>query len=124
MYLIAAFGFLMMLLSLVMAIKPESFADGIIALSKKSCFHPFEVISRIIAGVIFVVYSSDTVFPRAILIIGYTLIVVGIGLAVTPARFHKKFAVWSANSFRGKFRLIGIASIPLSLLLIYCATGI
>lgn len=123
MYLITAFGLLMMLLSLVMAIKPNSFSNGIISFSEKPYFHLFEIISRIIAGLIFVIYAADTLFPKIISVIGFALIAVGLGLAVTPPSLHKKFAVWSANNFRDKFRLIGIVSIPLSLLLIYSAAG-
>ncbi len=45
MYLIAFFGFLMMILSILMIAKPEYWADGIIKISEKSWFHPFEIIS-------------------------------------------------------------------------------
>lgn len=123
MYLIAVFGLLMMVLSLTMVIKPDSFSAGIITFSEKPYFHLFEISSRIIAGLIFVAFAADTVFPRVISIIGFALIFVGVGLALTPPRVHRKFAVWSANEFRDKFRLIGIVSVPLSLLLIYVAVG-
>lgn len=124
MYLIAAFGFLMMLLGLSMVAKPDSFSNGIILFSEKSYFHLFEILSRITAGVIFVSYAANTVFPKTILFIGYGLILVGIGLTLTPPKLHRKFAVWSANSFRSNFRLIGIASVPLSIFLIYAAIGV
>lgn len=123
MYLIAAFGLLMMVLSLTMVIKPDSFTAGIITFSEKPYFHVFEIVSRIIAGLIFVTYATDTVFPAVISVIGFALILVGVGLALTPPRVHRKFAVWSANEFRDRFRLIGIVSVPLSLLLIYVAVG-
>lgn len=123
MCLIAAFGLLMMLLSLSMVAKPESFSNGIITFSEKSYFHLFEIISRIATGIIFVAYAEKTIFPKTISFIGYGLILVGLGLALTPPKLHRKFAVWSANNFRGKFRLIGIASVPLSMFLIYAATG-
>jgi hypothetical protein len=123
MYLIAAFGLLMMLLSLSMIAKPDSFSNGIITFSEKSYFHLFEIISRIAAGIIFVTYAENTIFPKTISFIGYGLILVGLGLALTPPKLHRKFAVWSANNFRDKFRLIGIASVPLSMFLIYAATG-
>lgn len=121
MYLIAAFGFLMMLFGLAMVWNPDAFSSGIITFSKKPYFHLFEIASRIIAGLIFIVYADDTVFPVGISIVGYGLILVGIGLALTPPRMHRKFAVWSANEFREKFRLIGIVSIFLSSVLMYVA---
>ncbi|MEO3679748.1 hypothetical protein ABGI61_12000 [Rheinheimera sp. FR7-31] len=123
MYLIAAFGLLMMSLSLAMVAKPDAFSNGIITFSEKSYFHLFEIISRIAAGIIFIAYAENTLFPITISFIGYGLILVGLGLALTPPKLHKKFAVWSANKFRSKFRLIGIASVPLSMFLIYSAVG-
>lgn len=123
MYLIAALGLLMTLLSLAMVVKPGSFSDEIISFSKKPYFHLFEIISRVISGIIFVVYAADTLAPKTMYVIGVALIVVGLGLAVTPPSAHKKFAIWSANNFRSKFRLIGLVSIPLALLLIYSAVG-
>jgi hypothetical protein len=112
-----------MLLSLLMVMKPESFSKGIISFSEKSYFHLFEIISRIATGIIFTVYAADTAFPKTILYIGYGLILVGISLALAPPKLHRKFAVWSAISFRNKFRLIGIASLPLSIFFIYAIIG-
>lgn len=123
MYFIAAFGLLMLLLSLVMAVKPASFSKGIISFSEQPYFHIVEVFSRIVAGLIFINYSANTRFPQAIFAIGIVLLGVGMGLALTPPRLHRKFALWSAQYFNNKFRLIGLFSIPLSLLLIYSAVG-
>ncbi|MFB2660215.1 hypothetical protein [Shewanella mangrovisoli] len=117
MYFIAAFGLLMLLFSLVMVARPAAFANGIIAFSERPYFHIVEVVSRIIAGVIFIQYCADTRF----LAIGIVLLCVGIGLACTPPSKHRKFALWSAQAFNNQFRLIGVVSVPLSLLLIYAA---
>lgn len=122
MYFIAAFGLLMLLLSLVMAVKSASFSKGIISFSEQPYFHIVEVFSRIVAGLIFINYSANTRFPQAIFAIGIVLLGVGMGLALTPPRLHRKFALWSAHYFKNKFRLIGLLSVPLSLLLIYSAS--
>lgn len=121
MYFIAAFGLVMLLLNLVMAVKPESFSKGIIAFSEQPYFHIVEVVSRMIAGLIFIIYAADTRFPQAIFAIGIVLVCVGVGLAFTPPSLHRKFALWSAHYFNNKFRFIGLFSVPLSLLLIYSA---
>lgn len=113
MFFIAAFGLLMLLFSLVMVIRPAAFADGIIAFSEQPYFHIVEVVSRIIAGVIFIQYCADTRFPQLILAIGIVLLCVGIGLAcTTPPSQHRKFALWSAQAFKNQFRLIGVVSVP------------
>ena len=123
MYFIAAFGLLMLLLSLMMFFRPDAFAQGIINFSEQPYFHPFEIISRLVAGGIFVAYAPDTQFPLLFKIIGLVLLLVGAGLACTPPGLHKKFAVQSANSCRNCFRFIGIASVVLAVALIYAAIG-
>ena len=48
------FRFLMMILSRIMIVNPEYWSDGIVSFSKKSWFHPFEIISRFGFGLAFV----------------------------------------------------------------------
>jgi uncharacterized protein YjeT (DUF2065 family) len=123
MYFIAAFGLLMLFFSLMMLFRPHNFAQGIINFSEQPYFHPFEIISRLIAGGIFIAYGPDTQFPLLFKIIGSVLLLVGVGLACTPPGLHKKFAVQSANSCRNYFRFIGVVSVVLAIALIYAAVG-
>ena len=123
MYFIAAFGLLMLLFSLMMVFRPQAFAQSIVDFSEQPYFHPFEIISRLIAGVLFVTYAADTRFPLLFKVIGLVLVLVGVGLAFTPPRLHKKFAVQSALRCKNYFRFIGIASVVLSFALIYAAIG-
>lgn len=123
MYFIAAFGLLMLLFSLTMVFRPHAFTQGIINFSEWPYFHPFEIISRLIAGGIFVAYASETQFPLLFKVIGLVLLLVGTGLALTPPRLHKKFAVQSANSCKNYFRFIGVVSVVLALAWIYAAIG-
>ncbi|WP_127019932.1 hypothetical protein [Rheinheimera mangrovi] len=124
MYFIAAFGVLMLLFSLMMLFRPHAFAQGIINFSEQPYFHPFEIISRLIAGGLFVAYAADTQFPLLFKVIGLVLLLVGAGLALTPPSLHKKFAVQSAQGCKNYFRLIGGASVGLSFALIYAAIGL
>jgi len=121
MYIIAFFGFLMVVLSLLMIIKPESWANGIVEFSEKPYFHPFEIISRFGFGIIFVLFAGKTLYPKLITIIGYLLLAVSIGLLFTPPAKHRQFALWSAHKFRNKFRLMGFFSLAFGTFLIYAA---
>ncbi|SRR3989338_2713204 len=123
MYFIAAFGLLMLLFSLTMLFRPGDFAQGIINFSEQPYFHPFEIISRLIAGGIFVVYAADTQFPVLFKAIGLVLLLVGAGLALTPPSVHKKFAVQAAQRCKNYFSLIGMVSVVLAVALIYAAVG-
>ena len=121
MYVVAIFGILMMLLSVVMIINPDAWANGIVKFSEKKWFHPFEIISRFVFGLLFVLFARQTPYPTLILIIGYLLIAVSIGLLFTPPSKHKQFAVWSAQKFRDKFRWFGFGSFLFGAFLIYAA---
>ncbi len=120
-YLIAFFGFILSLLSAVMVINPEYWSNGIVKFSQKSFFHPFEIISRFIFGSGFIIYSHQTLYPTLMLIIGYSLVGVGIGLSLTPPTKHKQFAVWSAKRFKRFFRPAGIFSFSVGIFIVYAA---
>ncbi len=123
MYFIAAFGLLMFYFSLMMLFKPHAFAQAIINFSEWPYFHPFEIISRLIAGGLFVAYAGDTQFPLVFEMIGLVLLLVGTGLALTPQALHKKFAVQSATSCKNYFRFIGVVSVVLAVAFIYASVG-
>ncbi len=123
MYLLASFGILMVLLSISMVLSPIRFSNGIIRFSESVYFHPFEIISRLAFGVVFVIYANHTLYPQMILVIGYILIAVGIGLTLTPPTKHKQFAVWSAKKFLHAFRPAGVISFLFGLFIIYASIG-
>lgn len=123
MYFITAFGSVMICLSLVMIVNPRYWSDSIVTFSKKSYFHWFEVVSRLVVGFVFVGFSQSTLYPQLTLGIGCLLIAVGFGLIVIGAVKHREFAVWSALKFRGIFRLAGCVSLVFGLFLIYVATS-
>lgn len=122
MYFITAFGALMVALSFIMITKPNDWSNGIIAFSKKPWFHWFEVLSRTLAGAIFIFYYEQSLYPNLIKGLGYLLIAVGIGLIIIGPQKHKKFAVWSAEKFRPIFRVSGIGSFCFGIFLIYISS--
>ena len=122
MYFITAFGLLMICLSIIMIVNPSYWSNGIVDFSRKPYFHWFEVISRLIAGLVFVLYSHTTLYPQLVLSIGYLLIAVGFGLIITGSVKHHQFAVWSANKFKSIFRLAGFGSFIFGGFLIYIST--
>jgi len=121
MYIIIFFGFLMFLLSLIMIINPAYWANGIIKFSEKSWFHPFEIISRFVFGLGFVLFAGQTLYPTLMSIIGYGLIAVSVGLLFTPPSKHREFALWSAEKFKNYFRWFGFVSLVFGAFLIYGA---
>ena len=106
-----------------MIVSPNRFSEKIIAFSKNKYFHVFEIASRLISGVLIVLYANSTLYPAPYSVFGYLLILVAIGLAATPPKLHIKFAVWSANSLKYYFRYLGIVFLPISFLFIYGAIG-
>ncbi|MBW8190178.1 hypothetical protein K0504_03940 [Neiella marina] len=123
MIVVIAFGLLMAGFCLWMVYNPHSFADGIIRFSQQRHFHLFEIISRITIGALFVALAHQTAIPTIITVLGYLLICVGVGLLLTPPRFHQQFAVWAATKFANVFRIIGVLGVVLALAFIWSAVA-
>ncbi len=121
MYWIAIFGLLLLYFSARMIRDPQGFAKGIVWFSQQWFFHPFEILSRALAGLVMLVFADETRMPLMFTVLGYGLLIVAAGLALTPPSRHRQFAVWSASAFATYFRLIGVLTIPLALLLLYGA---
>jgi len=120
-YLIALFGILLVLLSVVMVANPEYWSRGIVKFSKVAYFHPLEIVSRLLFGAIFITFADQTLYPTLMSVIGYVLVAVGIGLSLTPPSKHRRFAAWSAQRFKSVFRPAGALSFVFGIFIIYAA---
>lgn len=118
MYFIATVGALWAYFCLCMIISPARFAQGIVAFSQHRLFHPFEVISRLLAGALFFYFADTTPAPWLIKAVGVGLILVGLGLIWLRSPRHKQFAVWSAQRFKTSFRLIGAVCLPIAIVFV------
>lgn len=121
MYVIIFFGALTVALSLLMVINPKRWGDTIVRFSQMRGFHTFEVLSRMVIGVLFLAYANQTAHPKVMSAFGYLLLAVGIGLSFLPSSYHKRFALWSADKFRNIFRPASLASLAFGIFLIYSA---
>ena len=121
MYAIIFFGALMIVISGIMIISPAYWSHSIKRFSQMPYFHLSEIITRLVAGVIFVVYAAQTQSPTVITIVGYIFLAVGGGLMLTPPSAHRRFAVWSVEKFQKVFRPAGVVSLLFGIFLIYSA---
>ena len=113
----------MILLSIVMITNPENWSNRIVKFSEKPYFHPFEILSRLAFGVVFIMAADQTLYPSLMLVIGYLLIGVGVGLLLIPPSKHRQFAVWSARRFKNTFRPMGLGSLFFGAFLIYATVS-
>lgn len=121
MYVIIFFGALTIGLSLLMVINPKRWGDYIVRFSQMRGFHTFEVLSRMVIGVVFLAYANQTAHPKVMSVFGYLLLAVGIGLSFLPPSSHKRFTLWAADKFRNIFRPASLASLAFGIFLIYSA---
>ena len=121
MVLVVFFGVLMMVFSLTMIISPSFWSKNILLFSYKPWFHPFEIISRLIFGIVFIAYGDQTAHPQVMRSIGLILLLVGVGLLFTPPGKHRHFARWSARKFLKVFRPAGVVSLCFGAFIIYSA---
>ena len=119
MYLILSFAILLIVLSSYMVLFPKNWANGIVRFSQWRYFHPFEIISRLVVGLGLIYFADQSSYPKFILGVGYLLVAVSIGLALTPPTKHKQFAVWTADKFINVFRPAGVLSFCFGIYLIY-----
>lgn len=117
-----AVGALMALISLWMALQPRGFVDGLTAFCEWRWFHAFEILSRLVIGVAFVVQSDAFIYPGFATGFGYLLVAVGLGLAMLGRGRHERFARWTATLGPGVFRPAGAIGFLLGALLAYLAT--
>lgn len=119
MYFIAGFGLVMLYFCGYMLVKPKQFASSIIRFSRWQYFHVFEICSRIVLGILFIVVAKTSLLPTVFQGLGVLLLAVAVGLVLIGANQHQQFAVFAATKFKDSFRLIGILSLPLPLAIIY-----
>lgn len=122
MYGIAAFGLLVIVLSLLMIVSPAGWSRGILSFSGKPYFHAAEVVSRLLLGGILIFYAGQTTHPMFMAVVGYLFLGVGAGLLLAGAKRHRAFAVRSA-SFSRIFRPAGFVSLVFGIFVLCSALG-
>ena len=119
MYAIAAFGLLMIAISLLMIVRPETWVDKGVRYCRLRYMHPLEILIRIGFGVLFIIYAESSRYPTALTGFGYLLVGVGIGLVFVPPSLHRRFGIWSIQKIGRRFRTAGVFSLVLGGLLLY-----
>ncbi|MBU2882814.1 hypothetical protein KO525_01380 [Psychrosphaera sp. B3R10] len=109
------FAGLFLMFCVYMAYAPHAFSIKIISFSQWRYFHPFEIVARLIAGLLFLSDSVKTTSPLIINLIAFGFIGVGIGLFMIGEKRHRAFANWSADKFRPYFRVIGLTCWPFAI---------
>lgn len=119
MYAIAAFGLLLVAISLLMIVHPETWVDKAVRYCRLPYMHPLEIIIRIGFGVPFIMYAESSRYPFALTGFGYLLVGVGIGLVFVPPSLHRRFGIWSIQKIGRRFRAAGVFSLALGGVLLY-----
>ena len=118
MYLLLMFGIGMVSFGCFMVCRPMQFSRGIVQFSEKPWFHAFEIVSRGLFGVLFLLAADSTAYPNFVTVLGGILCFASVLLfSIGPAR-HQRFALMTAKI--GKtFRLLGLIAIAGGVGLIY-----
>ncbi len=124
MFLIAFIGILMMLLSVMMIVNPDRWSERIVTFSEKPYFHPFEVLSRFIFGLVFIIFAEQTLYPVLMSVIGYVLLAVAAGLLILMPARHRRFATWSAHRFKKMFRPMALGSLIFGSFIVYAVVAV
>lgn len=122
MYVIAAIGLLIIILSTIMIVSPTAWSRGILSFAGKPYFHIFEIMSRLLLGGLLLFFAGETLYPVFIYIVGGVFLFAGAFLIVAGAGRHREFAVRSAT-FVKLFRPAGIAGLAFGALMVYTAVA-
>ena len=82
---IAAFGLIMVLISLVMITKPDAWGRCIVRFCRMPYMHPLEMTIRLGFGLLFLQYADGTKFPLIIKMMGYVLVAAGVSQRTTSS---------------------------------------
>ena len=119
MFAIGVFGVGMVGISLALMARPDASAEAALRFVRLPYFHPFEIVTRLGFGVLFVLYADQSKFPTVIRVFGYILVAVGLALMVTPPSYHRRFGIWSVDKFSKYCRVAGLGSLAFGVLLVY-----
>lgn len=122
MVMLTIFGFGMFVLGSIMLFNPIMFANGINKFSNKDWFHTFEITSRLLIGVLFIVFAENSSYPRVLYILGVILCFVSVFLLVIGENRHKRFARLTSK-IGVHFRPIGLFAQICGIVLMYIGVG-
>ena len=101
-----------------MVCKPLQFSRGITQFSEKQWFHTFEIMSRAIFGVLFLLGAGSTAYPAFVAFLGGVLCFVSVFLIIIGPVRHKRFALLTSGIGKN-FRAVGLIAIACGASLIY-----
>lgn len=110
MFLLLAFGTVMLGFGCYMCAQPIRFSNGIIWFSERKWFHLFEIVSRFILGVFFILFSDKTAYPLFVNFLGGLLCFVSLFLVAIGSNRHRRFALLVAKIGKN-FRYLGLIAI-------------
>lgn len=108
----------MILLSSIALFRQEFASTAVRRFSQWRYFHPFEVLSRAVTGLLLVFTASGTANPQLFTWLGYLLMMVGAGLVLTPPALHRNFAARTANWLAHLGHWMGILGLVLGCALV------
>ena len=101
-----------------MIVSPAGWSRGILRFSEKPYFHVAEIALRLVLGIGFFYFSSETSFPLFLKVLGGIMLSVALFLIVIGPKRHIAFAERSAT-FTRIFRPAGFFSLAFGVFLIY-----
>lgn len=101
-----------------MLLRPLAFSKAIYTFSEIPWFHIFEITSRLLLGIIFIVLAVQNEHSKILLVLGSLLCFVALFLITIGEKRHRKFAKL-ISTIGSKFRILGAISIVLGTTVIY-----
>ena len=119
-YPLAAVGVLMVFFSAVMIASPPAWSRAIVSFAGWRYFHVFEIVSRLLIGLVLALVAGDAGYPTVTYILAAAFLFAGLFLILIGKERHRAFAA-KAATFVWLFRPAGVAWLAFGVFIIHAA---
>lgn len=110
-------------LALVSFFAPVQAARFLNAFAASLRAHLLEMSLRLLAGLAFIRFGPQMVFPGGFVMFGWLLVVTSVVLLLLPWRWHQRFARRSVAPMTRRPWVFGLVALPLGAAILYAALG-
>ena len=118
-YVILAFGSMILFLGALMFVKPDSVVGFFRNNSNSLSLHVLAVVARLILGVALITYATESKFSIVFQIVGWLSVGAAIILGAIGRSRFKALLNWALSSASSLMRLAGLSGVLLGGFLIY-----
>ena len=121
-WIIVLLGLLIILMAGLLAIRPRELSGFILEHAGKRWFQGIAVSTRILLGIVLILYADSSRYPQALFVLGWIAVAAGVALALMPPRWFRALVHRGFERFGRHVRLVALAAVLFGLFLVHAVT--